>query len=122
MNKEILSKFKKFALITLAVCIVMEIFLFNYKSFVLIGGNYEKTFISMENIQTGGLEYNGSEYVATTNNPTLTFQINKRVKTLRFDIDRADENFQEIVGEMNYSSLKIVRRLKCLKRYVRCYK
>ncbi len=104
MNKEILSKFKKFALITLAVCIVMEIFLFNYKSFVLIGGNYEKTFISMENIQTGGLEYNGSEYVATTNNPTLTFQINKRVKTLRFDIDRADENFQEIVGEMNYSS------------------
>ena len=40
MNKEFLSKFKKFALITLAVCIVMEIFLFNYKSFVLIGGNY----------------------------------------------------------------------------------
>lgn len=104
MNREFLSKLKKIAWMTFVVCIVMEVFLFNYKSFVLIGGDYEKALIPMNNVQTEGLQYKGDKYIVTDTNPKVTFPINKRVKTLQFEIERADDNFQQIEGEISYSS------------------
>ena len=49
MEKEFRDKVLRFGLITLVICILLEIFVFNYKSFTLLGGKYNQRTIPVSN-------------------------------------------------------------------------
>mgnify|MGYP006956701643 CR=1 FL=1 len=54
VEKEFRDKVLRFGLITLVICILLEIFVFNYKSFTLLGGKYNQRTIPVSEAQVTG--------------------------------------------------------------------
>ena len=84
------TKFFKSIRITLILLLVLEVFVFNYKSFVINPFNsshYKKTIFNSEKAEISGLQKeNGSKYKVTAiegQEPYAIFHVNKDVKTMR---------------------------------------
>lgn len=98
------KKNKRFMVITLLLCILLEIFVFNYKSFVMLGSNYKKTYVPVENARADGLTVNGNgAYTATKSNPSITFDVGREIKTMGFDIQRMENKYEAVNVKIAYS-------------------
>ena len=103
------TKFLKSVKITLIILLVLEVLVFNYKSFVINpfnSGHYKKTIFDASKGETDKFEEkNGTTFTALEDNPTIVFHVNKDVKTMRLIASYTDlkkEN-NELVGDINYS-------------------
>lgn len=86
-----LARFGKFLIFTLAVLIVLELFVFNYKTYLTIGDKYQEKSIPAIDSWTVNLTLNeGTEdtFTATANNPSIEFRdIDIPVRTAKLDAD-----------------------------------
>lgn len=90
MNLTFTDKLKRFCFISFAIILIAELFIFNYKAFLINPFNssqYEQLVFNIDNAELKGLQSLGTtKYEATTDTPTLTFTINRPVETMYFDI------------------------------------
>lgn len=90
MEKEFRDKVLRFGLITLVICILLEIFVFNYKSFTLLGGKYNQRTIPVSEAQVTGASESNGVYTASGNEIAVKFPVNDYVKTIKFNMASAD--------------------------------
>lgn len=103
------GKFLKSTIIMFLALLVLEIFVFNYKSFVINpfnSGHYKKTVFDASKAEMKGLiKQSDNLYRAVEEKPELTFHVNKDVKTMRFVasyVSPEKEN-KELVADITYS-------------------
>lgn len=96
-----------FADITLIVALLLELFVFNFASFALVGGKYTSKSLQISNAVISGFNYDSShpgEFVATSERPTIEFSnINQRVRTLYVDASTDKERRYELQIELDYT-------------------
>lgn len=98
------NKHKRFMIVTAFICILLEVIVFNYKSYVTIGGDYKKTYIPVSNAVIYGFSYGqDGSYIANRDNPSIEFEVNREVKTMGFDIARKQNRFKAIDVGISYS-------------------
>lgn len=102
------ERLKKFMIITLTVLIILEVFVFNYKSFLITPFNdskYAQRDFAMAEAVLNGLSYSAADntYIATTDNPSITFDVNASVKTMRFQANKTVWDGAPLITEINYS-------------------
>lgn len=100
---------RKFAIISLIIFILLEIFVFNYKSFLINPINsskYQQQGFDTSNTQMSQLSptENIGFYQVTADNPTLTFEMNTPVKTMHLNIQREDTNDPELTVNIAYAT------------------
>lgn len=103
------TKFLKSLKLALIVILVLEVFVFNYKSFVinpLNSGRYEKKKIDVSQAQVTGLQKKkGNVYVASMSEPYVIFHVKKDAKTTRLDASYAggEKSSKELVANLEFS-------------------
>lgn len=103
------TKFLKSAIIVFFALLVLEVFVFNYKSFVINpfnSGHYKKATFNMSKVDLMGLQKKGgTKYLVIGDNPSVTFHVNKDVKTMRLiaSYDAKEKTNKELVGDISYS-------------------
>jgi hypothetical protein len=102
MKKFWKEKLKKVFIISVILCVISECFIFNYKTFVGIIGKAPVETYTVEQATIDGLEKSGTSYIATTSNPTITFNIENKVNTMRFDLWRNSDLYKETVVDISF--------------------
>ena len=106
------TKFFKSIRITLILLLVLEVFVFNYKSFVINpfnSGHYKTTVFDAGKAEISGLQKeNGSKYKVTAiegQEPYAIFHVNKDVKTMRLvaSYTAPEKKNKELVGDIAFS-------------------
>ena len=103
------TKFLKSTIIMVIVLLLLEVFVFNYKSFVINpfnSGHYKKTVFDISKAKIDGLEKEkGNIYRVNKENPSIVFHVNKDAKTMRLNANYpATENAnKELVAEIVFS-------------------
>lgn len=96
-----------FADITLIVALSLELFVFNYASFLLEGGKYTAKSLPIASASITGFNQNPNrpgEYVATDERPTIEFKdMDQKVRTLYVDASTDKEKRYELQIELNYT-------------------
>ena len=97
---------KKFGIVLLSLCLIAEVFVFNYHSYHLMFRDYEKETLSLENanVSTGTLE--------NVNTTVITFpNLGKRIGTLYIDLNfdsvRSMENNKIVKEDTPYVNVKV---------------
>lgn len=103
------NKLKKFMLITFIILLIAEIFIFNYKSFVINPLNhseYKHQTFSLEDATLEGLTYlpETDTYVLDHSNATVTFFMNAPVQTMFFDIKPIYYNGKDLEIGIQYAT------------------
>lgn len=103
------TKFLKSAIIVFFALLVLEVFVFNYKSFVINpfnSGHYKKATFNMSKVDLMGFQKKGgTKYSVIEENPSVTFHVNKDVKTMRLiaSYDAKEKANKELVADISYS-------------------
>lgn len=103
MKREFLDKLIKVGIISLIVCILLEIFVFNYKSFVFMGDKFRQITVASEDAEVTGANVNGREYTATGEEMRMKFHVNEYVRTMKFDIDSTEEQEKQLEVGIEYT-------------------
>ncbi|MBE5957810.1 MAG: hypothetical protein E7254_02980 [Lachnospiraceae bacterium] len=109
MKKYFENDFKRFIIKLLIVVVVLEVFLFNYKSHtinIFNRGKYNQKYITVNNAEISGLEENGGgTYTMEGENAKIIFDIDSDVKTMRLDAGyiSKDKKNLELEAEIKYS-------------------
>lgn len=95
------------SLMTLLLLVLVELFVFNFRSFRLAFGSYEQKYLSMEDAVTvHGLEQsslNPDLYMAKTNLPYVEFEINQRMGTFFFDVQSYKADHYILQSDIYYT-------------------
>lgn len=98
LRSPFMARFGKFLLITLAVLIALELFVFNYKTYLTLGSTYEERSIPAIDSYTLHLTLNeGSTdtFTATADNPSIEFRdIGVPVKTVKLNAEAPDRTME----------------------------
>ncbi|MBQ9885289.1 MAG: hypothetical protein IJM37_00295 [Lachnospiraceae bacterium] len=89
--KKIAAKYKPY-LIILAVVLLLEVFLFNGRTFSLIGGGYQNMQLPLYSAQINGGELSGKGVSATGGTMSIEFNnINQKIRTLYVELSDMDK-------------------------------
>lgn len=108
MNKDFLKKLKKFSIISLVIILIAEIFIFNYKSFLI--NPFNSSEYSHQIFQIGDAEMSGltsvtnNVYEVITDNPTITFSMDSPVETMYFDASEVNDTTHELKTDILYAT------------------
>lgn len=113
---------RKFAIITLTILFVLEIFVFNYKSFLITPFNSSKYIeqnFNISNAIINNLTYvhTTDSYCAIDNNPTIIFDINTPVKTMRLNAAKSNWDGKPLIVNIDYTSESRTNFLKSPKTF-----
>ena len=103
------TKFLKSAIIVFFALLVLEVFVFNYKSFVINpfnSGHYKKTTFDISKAEIDGLNKKRKNiYIANKKDPVIILHVNKDVKTMRLDASYRSpyKITKELVGDIAFS-------------------
>lgn len=80
---------RRFGIILVIVAVLIELFVFNFHSYHLIGGGYEETELDLDDAREYNFNSQSTDYVSTPgSDPRLEFiGIGKRVGTVRIDFE-----------------------------------
>lgn len=104
------KKFIRFSILTFIIILLAEIFVFNYKSFLINPFNsseYQENYLSMDNVMTKGLTKTAANnlYTFTEDNPTITFTLDQPVKTMFFNAEKIKEDGNELEVKIDYATI-----------------
>lgn len=95
------------ALVTLALLLVVEVFVFNFQSFRLLFGPYTQgTWEVGDAVEMEGLtqsSHDPSVFIADTARPSLTFEINQEVGTLYVDVQSNKDDRYILQADILYT-------------------
>ena len=97
MKKEEIKKVIFKIIVILCISLFLEIFLFNMRSFRLVGKNYQSKTVSIEDCEVVGIEKRTGEkgealYEVTSDMPIIKIpNINQEVGTLYWNVQRVDD-------------------------------
>lgn len=109
MKNYFLKHFSKFCMIAFILIIVAEIFIFNYKTFLINPINsskYQQHDYKMSDAEMTDLSYSEStdSYCVTGNNPTIIFNMSTPVKTMYFDAYKSSWDGQPLELNIAYAT------------------
>lgn len=100
-------KLIRFTVISFIVALLLELFVFNYSSFLAIGKNYNRESLDISEATITGFDKSPNElgvYTATDVRPKIIFKnIGQKVRTLSVDALTENEKRYELVIEMSYT-------------------
>lgn len=97
---------KKFGIVLLSLCLIAELFVFNYHSYHLLFRNYEKETLSLENAKLS------TETLENVGKTSITFlDLDKRIGTLYIDLSFDDfmslQNFKIVRNDTSYVNVTV---------------
>lgn len=112
MNSTFTNKLKKFCFISFAIILIAELFLFNYKAFLINPFNsseYQQLSFAIDDADIEGLSSLGNtKYEVTEDDPTLIFTMDKPVETMYFDVvaltDDGKLSPAELITNISYAT------------------
>lgn len=80
---------RRFGIILVAVAVLLELFVFNFHSYHLIGGGYEETELDLDSARQYNFNSERTDYVSTAgSNPRLEFiGVGQKIGTVRIDFE-----------------------------------
>lgn len=112
MKSNFIGQFKNFYLVSLTIILIAEIFLFNYKAFLINPFNdskYSQQQLSISEAELNGLTpLNNGRYEVTEDKPSLTFTMDRPVETMYFDASIITDNGKisasELITDISYAT------------------
>ncbi len=103
------EKLCRFFIVSFIIILFAEIFIFNYKTFIINPLNtskYRRASYTLENATITGLTHTpGSDlYTVTSSEPTITFSVNAPVQTMFLDISPVTEDGKELEISIKYAT------------------
>ena len=109
MKNFFMNNLRKFSIILFIVLVIAELFIFNYKAFLINPFNsskYQKQTFKIQDAQMEGLSYYADTdlYYVSRNNPTITFYMDSPVKTMCFDVAKNEWDGNELLVNIAYAT------------------
>ena len=87
---------RRFGVLLVAVCVLLEIFVFNFHAFHLVGGDYEEFSIPLEDAKQYGFNNLRTDFVSNSEGREVRLRfdgVGRPIGTVKFEIDYEEGNY-----------------------------